>query len=1133
MGKYTWIFAVIFIFFPCIYFSHPTPFSDLNSFNPRAGCFIENKGQWPSKVLFRADIPGGIVWITKDGALFDYYFYIDNKKNKKNDTRNNLIDSIICQGQRIKFEFLGCNKTITTTKNKPKDGVMNFFIGNKKENWATDVGRFEEVTIHNLYRGISLRYYFDKGNLRYDFIIEKGIKPDKIKIRIDGANSSIQDKSLTINSIFGKIVHNELNVYQIGNKSGQIKLNSKWKKINSNIYSFEIEKYNPKLKIVIDPVVFFSTYLGTSKSSPTYTHSEKGIKIKADSKGNSIVVGTTNENKFPEGVQTGTYSAAVPEEEIFITKLNQTGNQLLFSTLIGGETTDIPTDFLLHPRGIFVCGRTLSDQFPITNMTYQNLNNGDFDGFIINISHTGNALVRSTYIGGKLDDDIYCIKYNFKNRKIYIGGSTDSNDFPVKNAYFYQLNGSTDGFISAFNITLDTLYYSTYFGGNESFDEEYISSIEISNDGNIYFTGMTNAQNLPTVNTYGTDFSSIINSDNDIFVGKINFNLNNIFFLGYLGGSEDESFPLIKYSHKRKEYMLLFNTKSNFINSGCNPLKPFSGSYLDDDIYIAKFDSTHHIKHCTYHGSIGGDQLSDFDFDIHGFVYVTGTTKSLNFPPVATFFNQNYASTPDNNISVFITDSILNTVYSESFKYLGNDKGNGIFVGKNSKTIYLTGEINSVNFYTINPYQNTLLSSIDAFVMKFNLNYTQILSCEPTNTVCIGSNFLFSLLPSSTGLYTLKDPNGNIIYSGGTSTFSIPCNSNTPVGTYSLISNNSFGSHTHTFNLYVTPLPSFNSYTLLPNDTVCVGSTVTLSLNNMVAPFYYSVQGIPVNSAFTVNPNTFTVIALYENIDEVCIHTKNDMFIVMPPPATTLATQPGYLEYIPSYSTPLSYQWYHCSNAQAIPNETNTVFYPPFSSSYYLQINSPYCSTTTPCYNIQAIYPYITYTISHITCSDKNNGSIQFQINYNSNIFYFDKIKWSPSDLCPDDDCLELKNLSAGNYTAVIFFKSNSSTYNDYSKTYTFTIFPSTNPCIIKPYSAVVKGGSNAYFHIDFINEFPDNIVQIFSRWGIPIKTIKGYNNTDRKWPENNEYVIPGTYYYVITLDKNSKPIKGWLEVTE
>ena len=70
-------------------------------------------------------------------------------------------------------------------------------------------------------------------------------------------------------------------------------------------------------------------------------------------------------------------------------------------------------------------------------------------------------------------------------------------------------------------------------------------------------------------------------------------------------------------------------------------------------------------------------------------------------------------------------------------------------------------------------------------------------------------------------------------------------------------------------------------------------------------------------------------------------------------------------------------------------------------------------------------------------------------------------------------------------------------------------------------------------WHITGIENFSDNDVMVFNRWGDAVYEAKGYNNNSVVWKGENHQgtqLPDGTYFWVIKY--NGKVEKGWVEVT-
>ncbi len=82
--------------------------------------------------------------------------------------------------------------------------------------------------------------------------------------------------------------------------------------------------------------------------------------------------------------------------------------------------------------------------------------------------------------------------------------------------------------------------------------------------------------------------------------------------------------------------------------------------------------------------------------------------------------------------------------------------------------------------------------------------------------------------------------------------------------------------------------------------------------------------------------------------------------------------------------------------------------------------------------------------------------------------------------------------------------------------------------------------GINEYLHINCIENYTENVLEIFNRWGNTVYKVEGYNNGTKSFvgESNGRATITtskqlpvGTYFYVLDLGDGSDVIKGWIYI--
>ena len=184
-----------------------------------------------------------------------------------------------------------------------------------------------------------------------------------------------------------------------------------------------------------------------------------------------------------------------------------------------------------------------------------------------------------------------------------------------------------------------------------------------------------------------------------------------IVYSTFLGGLIFEIAWEIDVDEAGNAYIAGYTASSNFPT--VSPYQPEPGG--QGDAFVAKFAPDGTPLFSTYLGGSYVDQVNDIAVDAQGSVYVTGDTGSVNFP-ILNALQPNYAGGWDGFVTKLNpTGSAL--VYSTYLGGTNAETGWSIAVDA-AGAVYVTGETQSGNFPTKQPFQPFLNGTIDAFVTK-------------------------------------------------------------------------------------------------------------------------------------------------------------------------------------------------------------------------------------------------------------------------------------------------------------------------------------------------------------------------------------------------------------------------------
>jgi hypothetical protein len=500
--------------------------------------FIENKNQWPASVDFGARVAGGTMLLQPEG--FRYYF-LDQEKLEQIHERghsglmknaNEHTDELI-DGTAIQVKFNGANPLARAIPQRQLKTYYNYFIGNNEKSWASGAAAYENVQYHNLYDGIDLSVYSAGSNLKYDYIVAPCADPSLISMEYEGADDlSLADGDVSVHSKYVSMVEKKPIAYQIINGT-KVWVTCEYV-LSSNRLSFCFPfGYDSNVELVIDPLLIFSTYSGSTADNwgSTATPGEHGTLYSSGV--TNHFVGGTFSGTFPAtaGAFQTTYGGVY---DVAILKYDSLGQHLLYASYLGGIDSESPHSLVINKDAeLMVLGTTSSNNFPTTagafNRTFQG---GTFENnvipysfgsdiFVARISRDGSQLLSSTFLGGTANDGLnpntspLTANYGDQLRgdiitddqnNVYISSVTSSPNFPVGNSYSTTYRGgATDAIILKLNPSLSQILWGAFVGGTS---DDASHTIKLSQTGSVYAAGGTASSNFPTTaNVYQPVFN--------------------------------------------------------------------------------------------------------------------------------------------------------------------------------------------------------------------------------------------------------------------------------------------------------------------------------------------------------------------------------------------------------------------------------------------------------------------------------------------------------------------------------------------------------------------------------------------------------------------------------------------------
>ncbi|HZT23370.1 MAG TPA: SBBP repeat-containing protein [Verrucomicrobiae bacterium] len=792
----------------------------------------------------------------------------------------------------LRMQFIGADRQARIAGQAELPGKINYLIGNDPTRWRTGVAACAGVVVQSLYPGINLTYHGNDRRLEYDFTIAPGANPQVIAMRFDGADhiSTNADGDLVLTLGDREIRQPRPVIFQtVG--GGRKEISGGYRMVDTHTVAFAIGNYDPRLPLVIDPILGYSTYFGGNGDDTAWA-------VAVDTNGFVYIAGQTTSTQLAPGQPLATSNAVQTTEhggsqtgDAFVAKFSG-GTNLVYMTYLGGSADDAAYGLAVDATGdAYVAGATESPDFPLRNALYSGIHGGTVpnvgyfaDAFVTELGPAGSNLVYSTYLGGNNTDAAYALAVDAAGNA-YVTGLTYSTNFPVTTNAFqkqigvrnwaYQAYYNANAFVTEIGAGGSNLVYSSYFGGT-NFDAG--EGIAVDAGGSIYVSGWTASTNFPTTNAVDQMLNSNLingavlnNTSNqtfasDAFVAKFAPAGTGLVYSTLLGGSSADAANRLAVDAAGNAYVTGWTFSADFPNTVTH--NPILHNGVTNNL-VGGLVTNAFLTQITWNGTNAGIGFSsvfggtnngvDIGYgvavDAAGNVFVAGTSSSTSFPvTVATNALGLLRATNSGGSDVFViafAPGGSNLLYSAEFGGAGNDPGYAIALDS-ADNAFVAGNTASANFPVRNALQTTLNGAGNAFLSEIILNPPlPEITAQPTNqSAGVGGTVNFAVVAAGTppliyqwqrqetNLLWANMVNGGIVSGATNATLTLTNLAVTNSGSYRVIVANDAGSVTSAV-VVLTVTNIATEITGQPvSQTVAVGATVTFSVSGSAqSPF--------------------------------------------------------------------------------------------------------------------------------------------------------------------------------------------------------------------------------------------------------------------------------------------------------
>ncbi|MBL8896307.1 MAG: VCBS repeat-containing protein [Planctomycetes bacterium] len=402
--------------------------------------FVENRGQWAGEARYAGNTAGYAVAFHDDRVVL-------TRANEKGSAT-------------VELAFVGARAK--PEGEDPLRARVSYFVG-ERSSWRSNLESCAAVRYRGLWPGVDLRFYEHAGALEYDVILAPGADLAPVEFEVRGAAGLAveSDGGLLLRTELGDLRQAAPRTWEVAEDGAQNPVLSSFAIRAPRRYGFDVTNRDPRATLIVDPVLTWATYLGSSGL-------DWGTGLCVDASGAVYVSGASS---LLQGTPGSLQVTPAGSSDVFVAKLDPDHSgttQILWITYLGGSSGESFPRISLTPTGeLALVGRTDSEDFPLTSGAFS----GTGQAFLSKISADGSTLLYSsrlqgTFSAGNLQIEALVVD---PNGSIWVGGVAGAGDWPTSpGAHQPSYAGANDAWIGRFDLSRSgsaQLIWATYFGG--------------------------------------------------------------------------------------------------------------------------------------------------------------------------------------------------------------------------------------------------------------------------------------------------------------------------------------------------------------------------------------------------------------------------------------------------------------------------------------------------------------------------------------------------------------------------------------------------------------------------------------------------------------------------------------------